>query len=100
MDLHYRPNGLPHARLGMIVARRVARSAVARNYYRRLLRESFRLRQCDLGALDIVVRLKSACPKDRFKDEFSRLLDGCREWENARSAAPAPETRSWIHNAS
>ena len=51
----YRPNGLGHARLGLAVSRKVARLAVARNRIKRVVRESFRLIQHRLPALDIVV---------------------------------------------
>lgn len=47
------PNNLEHARLGLVVARKRIRRAVARNRVKRLSRESFR--QASLPALDIVV---------------------------------------------
>ena len=47
-------------RLGLAVALRIARTAVERNRIRRLIRESFRLHQRALPAVDIVV---SARPK-------------------------------------
>jgi ribonuclease P protein component len=48
-------NTLGHPRLGLAISRKVARRAVARNRIKRVVRESFRLRQAELGALDIVV---------------------------------------------
>jgi ribonuclease P protein component len=48
-----RRNGLGHARLGMAIAKRRIRTAVARNRIKRLVRESFR--QQSLSGLDIVV---------------------------------------------
>ena len=48
-------NTLDHPRLGLAISRKVARRAVARNRIKRVVRESFRHRQSDLGALDIVV---------------------------------------------
>lgn len=49
------PNTLDHPRLGLAISRKVAKTAVARNRIKRVIRESFRLHQGRLGALDIVV---------------------------------------------
>lgn len=48
-------NQLGHPRLGLAISRKHARRAVARNRIKRVVRESFRLHQQALGALDIVV---------------------------------------------
>jgi ribonuclease P protein component len=42
-------------RLGVVVSRKAARTAVARNRVKRQIRESFRQSQTALGSLDIVV---------------------------------------------
>ncbi len=49
------PNRLTHARLGMIVSRRVSSKATVRNRIRRYIREAFRHEQEQLAGLDIVV---------------------------------------------
>ena len=49
---------LPTARLGIIVAKKHVKLAVQRNRVKRLLRESFRLRQATLPNLDLVVLAK------------------------------------------
>lgn len=55
-----KPNGLAHPRLGMTVAKRYVRRAVARNTIKRHIRETFRLNQQQLGGNDIVVMTKSS----------------------------------------
>ncbi|MGH8267105.1 MAG: ribonuclease P protein component, partial [Steroidobacteraceae bacterium] len=56
------PNDLGAARLGLAVAVRAAGGAVARNRLRRIIRESFRLQQRVIPALDLIV---SARPRAR-----------------------------------
>ena len=58
-----RANGLQHPRLGIAVSRKVLGSAVARNRFKRVVREHFRLMQHDLAALDIVVRARAGAVK-------------------------------------
>ncbi len=49
------PNHLNHPRLGFAVSKKAAKLAVQRNQVKRVVRESFRLRQNDLPNVDIVV---------------------------------------------
>jgi ribonuclease P protein component len=56
--LRIKPNGLDHPRVGLAVAIKTMGNAVTRNRLRRLIRESFRLSQHELPAVDIVVAAK------------------------------------------
>lgn len=49
-------NGLPHARMGLSVGKRIWKSAVRRNRVRRVFREAFRLSQHELPpGIDLVL---------------------------------------------
>lgn len=59
--LYARPNQLPHARLGVVAAKRLAPRAVTRNTVKRAVREAFRQSELLAGlGLDCVVRLSKA----------------------------------------
>lgn len=51
----YKPNQVKHARLGVIIGKRVAKKAVFRNQFKRVMRESFRHYKERLSAFDIVI---------------------------------------------
>ena len=52
-------NTLGHARVGLVVSKKVSKKAVIRNRIKRQVRESFRLQQNDFGAIDFVVVAKA-----------------------------------------
>jgi ribonuclease P protein component len=81
--LYTRANDLPHARLGVVVAKRFAPRAVTRNSIKRAARELFR--QTGLPAIDCIVRLSkpvntksgpatTARLKAELRAELTRLL--------------------------
>lgn len=55
-----RANGIGNARLGLAISKRNVRLACDRNRIKRLVRESFRLHQCELAGLDFVVMARTA----------------------------------------
>jgi len=61
--LHYRPNGLDTARLGVVVAKKLAKRANTRNLVKRIAREIFRRNRESLPAVDMVVRLHAPVAK-------------------------------------
>jgi ribonuclease P protein component len=67
-------NGLGHPRLGITVSRRVG-NAVTRNRWKRMLRESFRLSQDKLPALDLVciARAPSPPPLNELREALTEL---------------------------
>lgn len=81
--LYIRINHLPHARLGVVAAKRFAPRAVTRNTIKRVARELFR--QMPLPAIDCIVRLSkpvntkrdpATCAglKARMRQELRQLL--------------------------
>ena len=66
----YRSNGLAYSRLGLAIAKKRVRRAVARNRLKRIIRESFRGIKRQLKGLDIVImagrKAESAINKDLF----------------------------------
>ena len=73
--LHYRPNGLDTARLGVVVAKKLAKHANTRNLVKRIARELFRRHREALPALDMVVRLQAPVAKATRAELNQDLLD-------------------------
>lgn len=61
----------------MVVAKKIAKRSVDRNYMRRVLRELFRRKQTQMGPLDLVVRTLKLFNHQDFEkvdQEFTELL--------------------------
>lgn len=83
------PNELGHPRLGLIVSKKNVRRAVDRNRFKRLVRESVRLQQDRLPAVDIVVLARRGV-QELDNDTLHRQIHGMwrrleREARNATS---------------
>ena len=83
------PNKLSHNRFGITASRKAIGNAVQRNRARRLLRETFRLRECSLRDLenkyDWVLNAKRRLPALRVQmafDEFEKLVSRVAEEES------------------
>lgn len=74
-------NGLQHARLGLVVAKKNIRTATGRNRAKRHIRETFRLRQDELGSLDIVVLVRRGFG-ELDDSELNRML--AKQWSRLR----------------
>lgn len=88
--LHYRSNdGCRGARLGLVIPKKQARTAVLRNAIKRQARECFRRRRAQLPSLDLVLRLiqpvtgcgSATDPAVRaaWRTDIEALLEGLRE---------------------
>jgi ribonuclease P protein component len=67
-------NELNNPRLGLTIAKKRVKKAVARNRIKRLTRESFRLQQHDLPNIDIIVMAKNGTDK-LSNEELNKQLD-------------------------
>jgi ribonuclease P protein component len=80
-NLHYRPNGGPSARLGLVIAKKLARRSVWRNAIKRVGREAFRHKRADLPAMDLILRLAQpvatadAAARRAWRAEIDVLLE-------------------------
>ncbi len=77
LAIHYQPNMLEHARLGLVVGKKVAKLAVHRNYMRRVLREFFRIQQHEINHVDLVMRVQKKFERtdfDLIKQEVDTLI--------------------------
>jgi len=90
LAMHYQPNSLQHARLGLVIGKKTAKLAVSRNYMRRVLREFFRLQQHDVCHVDLIVRVQKKFNKVDFikiKQEFNILLEKINRRVNSNMQA-------------
>ncbi len=72
-------NALTYARLGLAIAKKRIRSAVARNRVKRLIRESFRHHQVNLAGLDCVVLARLGTDQS---DNLTLLQSLAKHWQN------------------
>ncbi|MGL6160749.1 ribonuclease P protein component [Microbulbifer sp.] len=83
-----RPNDLGHPRLGLVIAKKHVRNASDRNRIKRIVRETFRLRQHQLPPLDTVVLARTGAGElDRA--ELAALLD--KLWRKLAQRAQQPQ---------
>jgi ribonuclease P protein component len=99
--LYTRPSPLPHARLGIVAAKRFAPRAVTRNTIKRVCRELFRTNE--IQSVDCIVRLArpvntkdgpatTAALKRMLHAELSRLLGSQRPLQRPRRQTAVPPT--------
>ena len=75
--VHYRPNELGTARVGVVVAKKLAKRANVRNLVKRIVREQFRKIRVTLVPHDLVVRLNAPvrdATRAMIHDDVAQLL--------------------------
>lgn len=86
-----RPNQLPRARLGLIIAKKHVRRATDRNRLKRLIRETFRRQDPPLVGIDVIVLARKGMdglPNPELIEQLNR------QWRRlARKSAQPPKHR-------
>lgn len=82
--LLYRANHLGYPRLGFAISKKRIKKAVSRNQIKRIVRESFRLKQQQLGSWDIVVlarpQIRSSQTSKASKTEQRQAIE--QHWQD------------------
>ena len=89
--LHYSPNSAGTPRLGLVVAKKLAKRAVQRNLVKRLGRDVFRHAQASLPSYDLVLRLLAKLDdvtKRGMREEMIDLLGRLNAKVNATHRKP------------
>jgi len=79
-----RPNELGHPRLVFVISKKNVRRAVKRNRVRRIIRESFRLNQHNLPAVDMIVLARPGLG-DMESADLQPLIKKCWSRLNKRA---------------
>ena len=83
----------PVPRLGITVSRKVCKTAVGRNYMKRVSRELFRAHVDVLAGLDVVVLMRRKFGADdfpRFRAEFDKHVQRVQKCRNACVSSSVP----------
>jgi ribonuclease P protein component len=67
------PVALPLGKLGVTVSKKVSKRAVDRNRIKRQIREFYRLRQCGLKPIELVITAKPSCLAANDKERVESL---------------------------
>lgn len=92
-----RQNGLNHPRLGLVIAKKNVRLAKNRNRIKRIIRESFRLQQHQLGGVDTVVLARRGLDNldnNQLHAMFNRLWSQLEQKANQKPKVKQPKTVS------
>ena len=84
-----RPSSLDHPRIGFVISKKNVRLAVQRNRVRRIIRESFRLKQHDLPNVDIVILARKGLGDISNEDVHSLIR---RSWSRLIKKAKSKPT--------
>lgn len=85
-NAHYLTQELGYSRLGLVVAKKVAKRANVRNYMKRVFREYFRLNLAQNCSLDLIIRVTKTFNTQNYLtiiDELTRLSNQVLKIKNS-----------------
>jgi len=88
-----RENEKDVARLGLAISKKNCRQATGRNRIKRVVRESFRQHQAELGGLDVVVINQSAAGIADNQQLFASMAGHWQQCRQAKGAVGAQEKK-------
>lgn len=86
LTVRARKNGGDVPRLGLVISKKSIRLAVGRNRVKRLVRETFRLRQTKLGGLDVVVMSRAGVgdlPNPKLRAALDKHWETLERWKKS-----------------
>ena len=72
LRIRVKKNSTEHARLGLVIAKRVFSKAVRRNRIKRIIRDHFRKKVNDLPSVDVVIQVFAELKDDRLHNLLER----------------------------
>lgn len=87
--LSYLPNAHPYARLGVVVAKKLAKRAVERNRVKRQVREFYRLNRETIPSVDIILRLNARIdevPNETLREDLQNICRRLRALPGLKAA--------------
>ncbi len=72
LRIRVRKNNIEHARLGLVIAKRVFSKAVRRNRIKRIIRDQFRRKINNLPSVDLVIQVFAELDDDRLHKLLER----------------------------
>ena len=87
--LSYLPNTHPYARLGVVVAKKLAKRAVERNRVKRQVREFYRLNRETIPSVDIILRLNARIdevPNETLREDLQNICRRLRALPGLKAA--------------
>lgn len=81
-----KPNRMPSARIGLVIAKRMVAKAHDRNRIKRTIRDMFRRERRSLPQWDLVVQLTGPCTATQVRTALAQLFQEIRRHDASKTA--------------